>query len=74
MATIKDGAKTWESALDYITEMVSIHDDDFRLRQVNGRLAETLDCKLERLVKRLCYEVFHKTGEPPPGCPLVRLK
>jgi PAS domain S-box-containing protein len=74
VASIKDTAKTWESALDYVLEMVSIHDADFKMRRVNRRLAETLGCKPERLVGRLCYEVFHKTGEPPPGCPFVRLK
>jgi signal transduction histidine kinase len=74
VASIKDSAKTWESALDYIVEMVSIHDDGFRLRRVNRRLAETLGGKPERLVGRFCYDVFHKTGEPPPGCPFVKLK
>ncbi len=74
MPSVKDSSKTWESAIDYIAEMVSIHDDGFRLRRVNRRLAETFGDKPERLIGRLCYEVFHKTKEPPPGCPFVRLK
>jgi PAS domain S-box-containing protein len=27
----------------------------------------------QKLIGRKCYEIFHKAGEPPQGCPLVKM-
>ena len=63
---IKQTAEEWETTFDSITDMVSIHDADLRLKRVNRRFAEVFGMKAEEFIGRHCYEVFHKTDGALP--------
>jgi len=66
---IKRAAEEWRTTFDSITDLVSIHDEDFRLFRVNKAFADVLKMKPKELVGRTCYQVLHGTNEPVPSCP-----
>jgi PAS domain S-box-containing protein len=70
---IKQTAEEWETTFDSITDMVSIHDADFRLKRVNRRFAEVFGMKAEEFIGRHCYEVFHKIDGAMPDCPYKKI-
>ncbi len=67
---IKQAAKEWETTFDSITDLVSIHDKNFRLRRVNRAFAELFKMKPEEFIGRHCYEIVHGANKPIPNCPL----
>ncbi len=66
---IRRAAEEWRTTFDSITELVSIHDTDFKLVRVNKAFANTCKMKPAELVGKTCYEVVHGTHEPVPNCP-----
>lgn len=65
---IKRAAKEWSTTFDSITDLVSIHDKDFRLVRVNKAFADIFNVKPEELVGKTCYQVVHGTNECVPSC------
>lgn len=61
--------KNWKTTLNYISDMVSIHDNDFNIVEINKTLADFLHSKPEKLIGKKCYEVFHGNNEPLKNCP-----
>jgi len=66
---IKHAAEEWRTTFDSITDLVSIHDKDFRLIRVNKSFADTFKMEPKELIGKTCYEVVHGTKEPVPNCP-----
>ena len=66
---IKRAAEEWRTTFDSITDLVSIHDKDFRLIRVNKAFADAFKMTPKELVGKLCYEIVHGTKEPVPDCP-----
>jgi len=69
---IKQAAEEWRATFDSITDLVSIHDKDFRLVRVNKAFANALKMEPAELIGRTCYELVHGTNEPVPNCPHVK--
>ena len=69
---IKHAAEEWRITFDSITDLVSIHDKNFRLVRVNKAFANSLKMEPSELIGKTCYELVHKTNEPPPNCPHVK--
>ncbi len=70
---IKQTAKEWEATFDSITDMVSIHDANFRLIKMNKKFAETFKKKPEELIGKPCYEIFQEAAEAMADCPYKKL-
>ncbi|MFP3899161.1 MAG: PAS domain S-box protein [Dehalococcoidia bacterium] len=66
---IKRAAEEWRETFDSISDAVSIHSNDFRLRRVNRAFADRLGMSPRQLTGKHCYEVMHGTKEPIAGCP-----
>ena len=66
---IKRAAEEWRTTFNSITDLVSIHDKDFKFVRVNKALADFFKTKQEELIGKHCYEVFHGTNEPVSRCP-----
>jgi len=66
---IKRAAEEWRRTFDSITDLVSIHDKDFRLVRVNKAFADAFKMKPVELIGKPCYEIVHGTNEPLPNCP-----
>jgi PAS domain S-box-containing protein len=61
--------KDWESTFDTITDMITIHDADFNIVRANRAAAEILGLPWFAMGRAKCYEQYHGTDCPPPGCP-----
>ena len=59
----------WEVVFNSITDMVSIHDNEFRIIKANKAFIDTLGLDGASLIGRKCHEVIHHTGEPWLNCP-----
>lgn len=66
---LKQAADEWRTTFNSITDLVSIHDRDFRILRVNKAFADTFKMKPEEITGKPCYEVIHGTKEPPSFCP-----
>jgi len=68
----KQAAAEWRTTFDSITDLVSIHDKNFRIVRVNKAFADALKMEPKEIIGKTCYEVIHGTKEPPPDCPHKR--
>ncbi len=66
---LQQAAEEWRTTFDSITDLVSIHDKDFRLVRVNKAFANAFNMKPKELVGKTCYQVIHGTTEPVSSCP-----
>jgi PAS domain S-box-containing protein len=58
----------WENTFDSITEIITIHDNDFNIIRANKTAKEklALPSSLDGYVK--CFKYYHGTDSPPEGC------
>jgi len=69
---LKQTAEEWSTTFDSITDLVSIHDTDFKLVRVNTAFANALKMKPAELIGRTCYQVIHGWKEPWQDCPHMK--
>ncbi len=69
---IRQAAEEWRITFDSITDLVSIHNKDFKLVRVNKAFADTLKMKPKELIDKTCYQVIHRTTEPVSSCPHMK--
>jgi PAS domain S-box-containing protein len=66
---LKEADLQWENTFKSITDLITIHDRDFRIVKVNIALADRLGAATDELKGKRCYEVFHNSSNPCPTCP-----
>ena len=66
---IKQTASEWRITFDSITDLVSIHNRDFKLTRINKAFADFCKMKPEELIGKTCYEIVHGTNKPLFNCP-----
>ena len=66
---LERAAEEWSSTFDAISDLVSIHDENFKIVRVNRAFATTFGKGPEELVGETCFELVHGTDHPPPKCP-----
>jgi len=66
---IEHAAKEWRTTFDSITDMISIHDKNYKITRVNKALAHAFKKEPKELIGKTCYELFHGTKQPCPNCP-----
>jgi PAS domain S-box-containing protein len=69
---IKRAAEEWRTTFDSITDLVSIHDRDFRLTRMNKAFANAFKTEPQELIGKVCYEIVHRTTEPVLNCPHMK--
>lgn len=69
---IKQSAEEWRVTFDSITDLVSIHDKNFKLVRVNKAFGNSLKMEPAELIGKTCYELVHGTNEPVPNCPHIK--
>lgn len=70
---LRQSEADWRLTFDSITDLVSLHDKNYRIVRANKAMAEFFDQPAEALIGRHCYELFHGTREPHANCPLTRM-
>jgi PAS domain S-box-containing protein len=66
---IEQAAEEWEATFNSITDLVSIHNKDFKIVRVNKAFADVFKTSPDELIGKTCYEVVHCKKEPWPVCP-----
>ena len=66
------GKDEWYKTFDVITDIITIHDKDYRIVRANKAFYERFNISVEELSDRKCHEIFHSTSEPWPDCPLAK--
>ncbi len=61
-----------ENIFRSISDMVYLTDKDYNLKKVNEAVLRKVGKRLEDVIGRKCYEIFHGTEEPFPTCPHAR--
>ena len=69
---IKRAAEEWGTTFDAITDLISIHDKDYRFIRVNKAFINTFKMEPPELIGKTCYEVVHGTNGPVSNCPHIR--
>jgi PAS domain S-box-containing protein len=69
---IEHAAKEWRMTFDSATNMISIHDRDFKITRVNMAFAEAFHMQPKELIGKPCYQVVHGTEKPVAGCPCAK--
>ena len=64
--------KEWARVFDSITDLVSVHDRNFRIVRVNRAFCDFVGRPAGELIGRHCYEIFHEMQEPIINCPHAR--
>jgi len=65
-------AKEWERVVDSITDLVSVHDRNFRIVRVNKAFSDFAGKPAGELIGKHCYELFHEMQAPISNCPHAR--
>ena len=67
-------AKTeWERTFDVVPDPIVVIDSESCIRRANRAAGAMVGMEIRELIGKRCYEVLHKTAEPPPNCPHQRL-
>ncbi len=73
---IRKSRDEWVNTFDAITDIITIHDKDFRIIRANKAFYEKFNDGMvqlsEKKCDKKCYEIFHGTDKPWPDCPLER--
>lgn len=60
----------WEHIFNAVENPIAILSPDHRIIAANRATLEALGCTSSDVLGRMCYQLFHFTESPPPGCPL----
>jgi PAS domain S-box-containing protein len=66
---LSQGKQDWEDTFDTITDMITIHDENFNVVRSNKAAARILGLPWIEMGKAKCYELYHGTTCPPENCP-----
>ena len=66
---IRRAAEEWRSTFDSITDMISIHDKDFKILRVNMAFAKAFKMHPRDVIGKTCYELMHGSDKPCAFCP-----
>ncbi len=64
----------WVNTFDAITDITTIHDEDFRIVRANKAFLEKFNVDKKQLNTKKCYEIFHSTDKPWSNCLLEKCK
>lgn len=63
----------WYVTFNSMTDLVSVHDRDFRIVKVNHAYCEALGIESQEALGKTCHEVMHGTHGPIAMCPCTRV-
>ncbi|MBN1883407.1 MAG: diguanylate cyclase [Deltaproteobacteria bacterium] len=69
---LKQASDEWRITFDSITDLVSIHDREFRIVKVNRAFADAFHKEPRELIGIRCFEVIHHRSDPCPDCPHIK--
>lgn len=68
-SVIIQAEKEWEETFDTITDMITVHDNEFHIIRWNRAAEKILGLSFLNTTKAKCYSYYHGKDTPPEGCP-----
>jgi PAS domain S-box-containing protein len=65
--------KEWEAIFDAIGQPAIILDPDHNIIEANKATLTASGMSKDELLGRKCYEIFHRSSEPPANCPMSKV-
>jgi PAS domain S-box-containing protein len=59
----------WEDTFDTITDMITIHDNEFNIVRANKAAQKILGLSIAGVTDAKCYQYYHGKDSPPEDCP-----
>ncbi len=69
---VKESRDEWQKTFDVITDIIAIHDKDFRIVRANKAFFEKFNVSKEEIHDKKCHEIFHGIDGPWFRCPLAK--
>ena len=66
--TILQSKLEWEDTFNTITDMITIHDKDFRIIRANKTAEKILGLPFLEVTEAKCYQYYHGQDRPPEYC------
>jgi PAS domain S-box-containing protein len=66
---IEKAKKEWQDTFDTITDVITIHDNDFNIIRANKAATEILGLSFQEILNQKCYKTYHGKDSPPESCP-----
>lgn len=67
-------AREWQNTFDAVSDAICLLDADGRIQRCNRGMAAMLGLAEDQVVGRPCWEIVHRTDQPIPDCPFVRVR
>ncbi|MBA4366235.1 MAG: hypothetical protein C0403_01165, partial [Desulfobacterium sp.] len=58
----------WEDTFDEITDMITIHDNNYGIIRANKAAKHLLDLPLQTTTTKKCFHLYHGKAHPPEEC------
>ena len=71
---LEESNHLWKETFDAIQDDICIIDENHKILKVNKAAKEHLKLPLNKIINKKCYEVIHKTKEPPIKCCFDKVK
>ena len=71
---LRHSKEEWERTFNAITDIVTLQTPDMCIVKSNTSGCITLGLPCNKIKGQHCYELFHGSNQPCPGCPLVKTK
>jgi PAS domain S-box-containing protein len=68
---VAKGKSEWETTFDAVTDLIIIHDKDYRILRANKAVFKRLGLKSTEIIKKKCHEIFYSREIPCEGCYLT---
>lgn len=59
----------WQETFDAVADLIAVIDENSRIVRVNRAMAAVLKMEPEQCIGRRCYELLHRSRQPPEHCP-----
>lgn len=73
-AALLQAAQEWRQTFDAMTDMITVHDTDFRVVRANRAAMDELGLSYPEILGQPCHEIFHHTSCHIENCPFMRTK
>jgi PAS domain S-box-containing protein len=70
---LKESADQWRTTFDAIDDAICLLNAQGKIIRCNKAMAVFLDKPFGKIIGSFCWELFHNTREPIPGCPVPRM-
>lgn len=70
---MRRAAEEWRTTFDSMSDLVSVHDGDFRIVKANAAMSDFFGLAPAELVGRSCHQLYHGSDTPCSSCPFPEM-